>query len=281
MDSLQRMTVQEIQSVGLEILKSIHIFCVEHSINYSVYGGTLLGMVRHRGFIPWDDDIDIAMPRPDYERFIRLYHDEGNGYGLFCYESNNSYLPYARVCEMNKTLVTSVNLPWSNTESGVWVDVFPLDGASDDYALAEEKVLYLRKQLEHLNDFRLSKGTSFFHKQNWHYRKRYLLSKLFFLLNRQVNPEMICPGIIKSCKELSFGSTKHFCNYSYVNFGMREYQCVEQFDSLELRPFEDTCLYCLSNYEEHLRHKYGDYWVLPPEEERKGHGGYLFFWRNN
>lgn len=278
-DSLQRMTISEIQSTGLGILKSIHLFCAEHGIRYSVYGGTMLGMIRHGGFIPWDDDIDLAMPRPDYERFIKMYFDDRGGYRLFCYELGNSYLPYARVCEMNKTLVTSENLPWTPYESGVWVDVFPLDGASDDFSLAEKKMLYLKKQLEHLNDYRLSKGTSFFKKTNWHYRKRFLLSKLFFLRNRQIKPEDICPGIIEVSKETPFGSTKHFCNYSFVNFGMREYQGVEQFDSLVLKPFEDTDLYCISNHDEHLRNKYGDYWVLPPENERKGHGGYKFYWK--
>lgn len=276
---MKKMEIRDIQSIGLDILKSIHLFCVSNDINYSVYGGTLIGMIRHQGFIPWDDDIDIAMPRPDYDRFIRTYHDSDNGYHLFCYELGNSFLPYARVCEMKKTVVSSVNLPWTESETGVWVDVFPLDGAADDYNQAEQKVAYLKRELEHLNDFRLSKGTSFFQKTNWHYRKRYLLSKLFFLRNRRINPESICPGIIASCKEIEFGSTDHFCNYSYVNFGMREYHPVNQFAELLSLPFEDTSFHCISKYDEHLKHKYGDYMILPPEDMRKGHGGYSFYWK--
>ena len=70
---MKEMTIQEIQQVTLEILKDVHEFCVDNNIRYSLSGGTLLGAIRHNGFIPWDDDADIQLPRPDYDRFIRTY----------------------------------------------------------------------------------------------------------------------------------------------------------------------------------------------------------------
>ena len=85
---MREMTLEEIQQVSLEILKDVHRFCVENDIKYSLCYGTLLGAIRHNGFIPWDDDIDIMMPRPEYDRFIRLYQSE-KGYKLFAAENND------------------------------------------------------------------------------------------------------------------------------------------------------------------------------------------------
>ena len=73
---MKQMTNEEIQQVSLKIMKDIHDFCVKNNISYSLYGGSAIGAIRHKGFIPWDDDLDIAMPRPDYDRFIKTYRSE-------------------------------------------------------------------------------------------------------------------------------------------------------------------------------------------------------------
>ena len=124
---MREMSLKDIQGVSLDILNEIHEFCQGNSIRYTLYYGTLLGAIRHNGFIPWDDDVDIAMPRPDYDRFINSYVSK-KGYKLFSREINeneNVYIPFSRVCEMEKTMVISPIIPWCSSLTGVWIDIFP------------------------------------------------------------------------------------------------------------------------------------------------------------
>lgn len=122
---MKEMSLREIQLFSLEILKDVHDFCISNDINYSLAYGTLLGAIRHKGFIPWDDDIDIVMPCPDYERFCKIYRSKK--WRLFSPVNNDCYLNYSRVCDLDKTWVLS--LPWcKESPTGLWIDIFPIDG---------------------------------------------------------------------------------------------------------------------------------------------------------
>lgn len=132
------LSVQEIQGVLLRIMKYIHAFCAENDILYSLDGGTLIGAIRHKGFIPWDDDIDIAMPRPYYEKFVKTFRDSEE-YKLFAPERRNSYINYARVCDVKNT-IGHFRTPWTQEDVGVWVDVFPIDGEAEDVEVWKKEV---------------------------------------------------------------------------------------------------------------------------------------------
>lgn len=138
---MRRMTLQDIQSASLEILKVVDKFCKENGITYFLAYGTLLGAIRHKGFIPWDDDIDILVPRPDYERLLSEFNVPG--YKAYNASDPKMLIPYSRICDTSKTLVKT-SAPWykGTIESGMWIDIFPLDAVSDDPE--EFKALYQR-----------------------------------------------------------------------------------------------------------------------------------------
>lgn len=265
------MTVKDIQMVSLDIMKDVHEFCVENNIKYSLQGGTLLGAVRHDGFIPWDDDIDIVMPRPDYEKFCKTYTSK-NGYQLVSRNNDECYLMFGRVCEMEKTLV-KCEVPWTNKTTGVFIDVFPLDGAEDDYEIAATRMNKIR------NLFQISLRV----------RGRFLkwseangvLQKLKTIAKKIVYYRSnVFDFYDKMCKEIPYGSTNHYCNIAYLEYGMKEYHRTAVFDECILHQFENSQFYIMKGYDEALHEKFGNYMELPPVEQRiSKHGVYLHYWR--
>ncbi len=129
---MKQMSLEDIQGVSLDILAAVDDFCTNKGIKYSLGYGGLIGAVRHKGPIPWDDDIDIIMERPEYDRFIKIFNQVGpNGLKLFAPELGNSYFSISRICDMSRTFVRKY-YQWTDEETGVWIDVFPIDGLPSD-----------------------------------------------------------------------------------------------------------------------------------------------------
>lgn len=272
---MREMTNKEIQSVSLEILKDVHSFCAEHNIKYTLYGGTMIGAIRHRGFIPWDDDVDIAMPRPDYERFIKEYQSAA-GYKLKCYEKGDCQLAFARVCEMKQTRV-SQSLPWCKEVTGVYIDVFPLDGAPDDRLSAEK---FIKNLYRSWNCIKLSRVAErkLSDQKTWK-RKLNVLIRKFLFRNPLVYHIDWTAWHIKRCKKIRYGSTSHFANVSFMEYKMKEYQDIKDFQSTLLVTFEGETFCVCNGYDNLMRTKYGDYMQLPQESERRvKHGGSGYYW---
>ncbi len=124
---MKEMTKQEQHALLIDILAKTHDFCKKNNIRYSLGGGTLLGAIRHKGFIPWDDDVDIMMPRPDYERFIKELEGVDSNLYIQNYHTDNSFhREWTRVCD-NRTVIYYIS-----AVSGVFIDVFPIDGLPDE-----------------------------------------------------------------------------------------------------------------------------------------------------
>ena len=118
---MKEMTHKEVKQLQLDILSSVHDFCDSNGLRYSLAGGTLLGAVRHKGFIPWDDDIDILMPRPDYELFIQKYQKEHHVVQNYITDKGYFFL-FTKIYDDRTTIIED------RTKTGVCIDVFPVDG---------------------------------------------------------------------------------------------------------------------------------------------------------
>lgn len=272
---MQELTLREIQLVGLEILKDVHRFCIENSIKYSLLDGSMLGAVRHHGFIPWDDDVDIIMPRPDYERFCRTY--QSDSYKLKCRENDkNCMIAFARVFDTKRT-VMSTTMPWCRDEVGVWIDVFPADGAFDD--IEQHKQYYAKNRSHWSHAIELRNSRYYLH--NSSDLIGYIRSVLLCCANGMGLMDYYMNSLIKRGKALPFGSTHYWTQIMCMGDNSKEHNRMETFASCTLMPFEDTEVFVMNGYDEVLRGKFNDYMQLPPVEQRVGHGtSYIhFYWK--
>lgn len=273
---MKELTTKEIQQTSLDILKNVHDFCVSYGITYTLAYGTMIGAIRHKGFIPWDDDIDIMMPRPDYEKFCSTYSDIR--YALVNRKNRKDcMIAYSRVCDTKETCFHSF-LPWirSSKGLGVWIDIFPLDAVSDDpdtftlsyphFVKCLEQSFKGRKTLRPLSS-----------EKPLGYNLNTIKKRLLGLFKHK--PEFYTDRLIGMTREYPYGSTSYVAQLSCPGI-MARYD-INDIASCHLTDFEDTRFYIADGYDRMLRTVYGDYMQLPPENERVPQQNYIrFYWKD-
>jgi len=274
---MRPMTLEDVHKVLYDILVDIHEFCVKNDIKYSLSGGSLLGAIRHNGFIPWDDDIDIQFSRPEYERFIHTYKSK-RGYQLFSRElqgCEDVEIAFARVCEMEKTIVDPGLGPWKKEPTGLWVDILPMDGAPEDEDKARKKIskMYFFWRLTVMSRAKLK--ISFSSVPTIKLKLRLIAKKIL----SQLIPEDIVPHYIKMCKEYDFEKSTYLANYSTMQNKFREWQPKFPMEKFVLHQFEQGEFYIMEDYNTSLSHLYGNYMELPPVEKRVAHEINSFYWK--
>ena len=275
-----KMTTPDIQSIGLELMRDIHSFCNKNDINYSLAYGTMLGAVRHNGFIPWDDDVDIMMPRPDYEKFLTTY--KSDSYYLKSAHDKDCYTNFSRLYEVKKT-VTSQDAQPCNREVGVFVDIFPIDGVFDDPVRRQkhyEKVIKVAKDRLNIRFLRTELKRGSFMK-----RLRTLASIMKIHVLNGGNMSRMYKKLDMMSQAVHYGSSK-YCSYYCCNDAMKkgkqELFPTEAFQSFQLCQFETEQFYISTYYDQMLTVMYGDYMKLPPVEDRRAKHGFVdFYWKEN
>ena len=255
--------ISEIRAIQLDIMQDIHDFCEQNSIRYFLCGGTLIGAIRHNGYIPWDDDIDIMMPRPDYDRFMAIYNSKGGFYKFIDYRINNKYaLPFGKVYD-DRTVLDE--MMYKQDVFGVYVDVFPLDGVID--AGQVRKVSRLKKYLN-------AKKSTFG-------RRRTLFKNIVMGIGKVILLPFSVHDIVSEIDRISRlvpfeGSEKAVFYYGY---GEREITNSTAFTTVVKHRFEERLFNIPAGYDQYLRATYGDYMQLPPEDKRVSHHTFQAWWK--
>ena len=277
---MRKMTLDEIQAVNLEIMKEIHVFCVNNHINYSLAYGSLIGAIRHKGFIPWDDDIDIMMPHQDYELFSKTFKSS-KGYELLSVYSNETYVNYTRVYDCH----TIVKCPAKQCKHdvGIWVDVFPIDAIPDSQPEQKRQFDSLRHYTSLIMRYRVALRNLEENSFKRRFRGCLQITKLF-LQNGGVFFKYWHNKVISICNQYCFGKTKYCSSLVCVEantYNKQEVFLTSDFEHFSIVPFEDTSFYVVAAYDRVLHTIFGDYMQLPPKEKRVSHvlKKWSFYWK--
>lgn len=272
------LTLPEIQAQSLEILQTVHDFCVEHDIKYSLAYGTLIGALRHQGFIPWDDDIDIIMPRPDYERFVASFTEPG--LGIICEKDKDYYLNYCRVFDTARTDSTTILPIGKDFHGGVWIDVFPADGVSDDKDTFARNIAQAKKNWMKQLRYRYSLASFRDIVKTCGIKDFLILSAIKLSGQGRKKLDFHNQLVRENAVRIPYGSTGHWSQLTVLDDGVRNYQLAEDFEETVDARFEGRTFKIMKGYDRVLRNIYGDYMQLPPEDQRQPkHGFTTLFWR--
>lgn len=259
---MKELTLREMQLAEFDILVAFAKVCEDNGIKYSLDSGTLLGAVRHKGFIPWDDDIDVAMSRPEYEKFYRLVTENKNllpeNMEIIPDRGDNALIPFLKIVDKNIVIESGAG----DVTDNLWIDIFPVDGYPEDNKKAMKfwkKVHMCHRIIEYnYNDGSNKKGL------------KKIAVKLFRVYARLY-------GVVRAVRKLE----KLAAKYPYVGA-----ECVgpvkwatdliclppETYEKYTTMEFEGREFLVIENWDLWLKKNYGNYMQLPPENERATHG---------
>ena len=251
----------ELKKALFDITLDVVKYCDAHNLKYIMIGGTLLGAVRHKGFIPWDDDIDLGMPREDYDRLHELVKTEpiGDNYKLVSITANNSPYPFAKVLDMNTKIVNSN----TSLHTELWVDIFPLDG----YNTLDEKTLI--RNHKKMNRLALLLENACCKYGNGKTLFRRIAKTPVIAFSRIKGAEYYGKKMDKIAQQYPLSTSPYAAGSAWG--GIKAALPKEKMLTTCELEFEGTMLKAPVGYKEYLEKMYGDYMTLPPENQRFNH----------
>ena len=259
----------ELKRELVSLLNIVHDFLTENCIKYTISDGTMLGAVRHRGFIPWDDDIDIALVREEYEKLITLLKTKQNKINDFVFaegfELGNDDIPFIKI--VNKNICVEDHSVSSDINEFkvdfLWVDVFCLDNVPKFFP--KFRYFYYESYIRHAWDSKRA------NKNNTKYTfNNKVHHKFVEFLFKKYSFEELTNHYLRYWKKFNKTNTQ-FINNNIWNSGIKRIP-KSLMSELVLYDFEDIRVYGVKNAKEYLTIIYGDYLTLPPEDQRVNHG---------
>ena len=268
---MRKIELEELKSIQLDIVEAFHNFCAENNIKYSLACGSLLGAIRHDGYIPWDDDIDVYLERDDYNKLLNLFPEVyKDTYKLIHLKNSNSWnMPYAKLYDKRTLMLEDVEC-W--IPIGVNIDVFPLDKVPQDeteWNKFNKKRIFLRDIIRY-KATRPRKRNSFLKNIG-----AFFTMIAFFFITRHFHAKVV---------------NWYAQRYNKKENATRLFECIQgifqkkpfdrnNFSKSVLHKFEDRELCVMEGYDDCLTCGFGNYMSLPPIEKRVSHHSFKAYWK--
>ncbi len=275
-DVLQTKLGQVYKQQLIDVFRTFIRICEENNLQYFCCGGTAIGVVRHQGMIPWDDDIDVLMPREDYNLFLKIMTDSCPiKYEIVIPDQFvNYYLPFAKFCLKDSTILEHKDIP---CVFGANIDIFPLDGASSDPVNLQENYRCFRRNANKL--YAISKSVSgninAFFSNLFSFQIRTALNELKFIKYKKSGKKKVWENLNQIMNTIPFENAEFVGNYGGM-WGLKEFGPKEWFNGYEVGDFEGMKVRLPKHYDKLLTQMYGDYMTPPPIENRKSHHHLVF-----
>lgn len=251
----------EAKVLMLDLLHKFSVYCEKNHLRYYLAAGTLLGAIRHQGYIPWDNDIDVWMPRPDYERFLKnIKTDKVDSYIEYLHYQEIRTFPFAKLID-GRTILKEHFLVTEDS-LGIYIDIFPLDGLPTEThkrtRIERQAVIY--KKLYAFANYRFGTGATLMKKT---------VKVLLYPFSRLVSNEWVCRRLNHLCEGYDYDECQWVGTVVWGP-GEKDFFQKEWFAAGKAM-FEGHEFTIPGGYDALLKKKYGDYMALPPEGERSVH----------